>query len=121
MKSMKTGTSEIGNRRFGFFLLRVLIGAALVFGVLVGINYFVDASHVITSRSHEQMAVLALEGNTVAMPENYNERSFQMAVVDHMKSRPETLVLGSSRGMSVASAAAFSAARIRFEDESSKP
>lgn len=91
--------SEIRNRSFWFLLLRVLIAAALILGIIVGINYFVDASHVITSRSHEQMAVIALQGDPVAVPENYNERSFQMAIVDHLSAQPETLVLGSSRGM----------------------
>ena len=52
------------------FLLRVLIFAVIALGIVVGINYFVDASHVITSRSLEQMARLVLEGNTVAVPEN---------------------------------------------------
>ena len=77
---MKT---EILNRRFLVFLLRFLIVAAVVLGLVVGVNYFIDASHVITSRSQEQMAKLVLEGNTVAVPDNYNERIFQVAVLDH--------------------------------------
>ena len=44
--------SEIGNRRFLFFLLRVLVIAALAVGIVAGINYFVDASHVISSKTH---------------------------------------------------------------------
>ena len=81
------------------FLLRVLIFAVIALGIVVGINYFVDASHVITSRSLEQMARLVLEGNTVAVPENYNERIYQMAVLDQIKEMPETVVIGNSRGM----------------------
>ena len=91
--------SEIGNRRFLLFLLRVLIVAAVAVGIVVSVNYFVDASHVITSRTHEDMARLAVEGKTVAVPENYNERHFQLAVVNHMKTLPETVVVGTSRGM----------------------
>ena len=45
------------------------------------------------------MAKLALSGKTVAVPENYNERSFQMSIVDQMKTMPETVVAGTSRGM----------------------
>ena len=93
---MKT---EIRNKSFLFFLLRVLIFAALAVGIVVGINYTVDASHVITSRSQEEMAKLVLEGNTIAVPENYNERIFQMAVIDRMTEIPETAVIGASRGM----------------------
>ena len=99
MAPKNASSSEIRNKRFWFFILGVLLSAALIVGVIVGVNYTVDASHVITSRSSEQMAVLALEGNAVAVPENYNERTFQMAIVDHMSSQPETLVLGCSRGM----------------------
>ena len=93
---MKT---EIRNRKFLLFLLRAAVAAAVVLGVITGINYFVDACHVITYRSQEQMAKLALEGNIVATPENYDDRIFQMAVVDHMQALPETVVVGSSRGM----------------------
>ena len=91
--------SEIRNRRFLAFVLRILIAAVLIVAVIVGINYFVDASQVITSRSQDAMAELVLAGNTVAAPENYNERVYQMAILDHMKEIPETVVLGSSRGM----------------------
>lgn len=93
---MKT---EIRNRRFFLFLLRVLIAAALAVGLVVGINVSVDGSGVITARSHDRMAVLLMQGETIAVPENYNARSLQMAVVNHTPALPETLVLGSSRGM----------------------
>ena len=68
-------------------------------GIVVGVNYFVDASHVISSRSQEEMAKLSLEGSIVAVPENYNERIYQMAVLNRMPSIPETVVVGASRGM----------------------
>ena len=92
-------TSEIANRRFWRFLLRTLLAAALALGLVVGVNYGVDACHIITSRSMKQMASLVLAGNAVAVPENYNERIYQMALLDGMRSPPETAVVGSSRGM----------------------
>ncbi len=98
---MKT---EIRNKRFLLFLFQVFVTAALALGIVVGINYFVDASHVISSRSQEEMAKLALEGNPVAVPENYNERIYQMAVLNRMPSIPETVVIGASRGMLLGSA-----------------
>lgn len=93
---MKT---EISNRNFLFFLLHVLIFAVFAVGIVVGTNYYVDGSHVITSRSQDEMASLVMEGKTVAVPENYNERIFQMAVLDRMTVIPDTVVIGSSRGM----------------------
>ena len=90
--------SEIRNRHFLLFVLRVFIAAVLILGVIVGMNYFVDASQVITSRGQDQMAELVLAGNIVAVPENYNERVYQMALLERMKEMPSTIVLGSSRG-----------------------
>ena len=90
--------SEIRNRRFLLFLLKAALIAALAVGAVVLVNYTVDASHVISTRSQEQLASLVLEGNTVAVPENYNERVYQMAVIGQMAGMPETIVLGSSRG-----------------------
>ena len=93
---MKT---EIRNRRFFLFLLRVLIAAILAVGLVVGVNVSVDGSHVITARSHEEMAHLLLQGETIVSPENFNGRSLQMAVISQASVPPETLVIGSSRGM----------------------
>ena len=42
------------------FVLRVAIAAVLIVGVIVGVNYFVDASQVITPRGQEQLAQLVL-------------------------------------------------------------
>ena len=80
-------------------VLRVAVAAVLIVGLIVGVNYFVDASQVITSRGQEQMAELVLAGNIVAVPENYNERVYEMALLERMKEMPETVVLGASRGM----------------------
>ena len=80
-------------------ILRVAIAAVLIVGLIVGVNYFVDASQVITSRGQEQMAERVLGGNIVAVPENYNERVYQTAILGQMKEMPETIVLGASRGM----------------------
>ena len=93
---MKT---EIKNKNFIKFTIQAMSVIAVIFGCIVGVNYFVDASQVITSRFHTQMAKIALGGDIVAVPENYNERVYQMAIVDEMKDMPETIVIGCSRGM----------------------
>ena len=84
-------STEILNRRFLLFLLKILIAAVLVLAFIAVFNSSVDASHVITSKNHDRMAELALEGNIVAVPENYNERVYQLAIVNHMPSMPETV------------------------------
>lgn len=90
---------EIRNRDFIKFNLQVIIFVIPIFACIAGINYFVDASQVITSRFHTQMAQMALSGNIVAVPQNYNERVYQIAVINEMKEVPETVVIGCSRGM----------------------
>lgn len=82
------------------FIINVFIYYAVISGTIIGTNYFVDASSVIRPQ-HTQMARLALEGNIIATPENYNERVYQVCIVDNMKTLPETIVIGSSRGMFV--------------------
>ena len=90
---------EIRNPQFRLFLRQVILLICLILGAILSINYFVDASQVITTRSSKDMARLALNGQIVAMPKNYNERVYQVSVIEQMKLMPETIVIGSSRGM----------------------
>lgn len=66
---------------------------------IVAINYFIDVSEVIRHGQYSEMAELSLAGNIVATPLNYNERLYQVAVVNAMHDIPETVVIGCSRGM----------------------
>lgn len=84
--------------QFILFLIKCGIYTALVLGIIISTNFFVDASSTIRPM-HSKMAQLALKGNIVAAPENYNERAYQACIVNEMKRPPETIVIGSSRGM----------------------
>lgn len=81
-------------------IIKAFIYGVSTFTVVVGVNFAVDASSVIRPQ-HTQMAKLALDGNIVAVPENYNERAYQVCIVDGLTKIPETVVIGSSRGMFV--------------------
>ncbi|MBR1439106.1 MAG: hypothetical protein IJ587_11290, partial [Synergistaceae bacterium] len=81
------------------FIFDVVLLFTILASTVVGINYFVDASGVITPDSYYEMAKLALSGNTIATPLNYNERLYQVAIIEEMKSIPSTIVIGCSRGM----------------------
>lgn len=93
---MKT---ELINKNLIKFLTQVIVVVVIVLSLIAWINTRIDASQVITSHWHTQMAKLALDGNAVATPENYNERVYQVAIVDEMSHIPDTIVIGSSRGM----------------------
>lgn len=94
---MKT---ELKNKKFIMFLAQVIVVVAIVLSLIVFVNTRIDASQVITIGDwNTQTAKLALDGNVVAVPENYNERVYQRAVVDEMSVIPDTVVIGSSRGM----------------------
>lgn len=86
------------NRKFLFFLIKYSACAALALMLVVLTNYCIDASSIIRPM-HTQMARLALAGHTVKVPENYNERAYQVCIVNEMNSVPGTVVIGSSRGM----------------------
>ena len=76
-----------------------LLALALMFAVLLtigAINYSIDNSHV-WYWNYNQLAKLALSDNLVAVPTNYNERQYQVAIVDQMEHYPNTIVIGSSR------------------------
>lgn len=92
--------TELKNKEFIMFLAQVIVVVAIVLLLIVGVNTRIDASQVITIGDwNTQTAKLALDGNVVAVPENYNERVYQRAVVDEMSVIPDTIVIGSSRGM----------------------
>lgn len=91
--------SEIKNKQFIIFLLQVVFGLFAIVCIVVLFNYFIDASQVIHDELYPEMAKLALEGNTVATPENYDERRYQIAVIENERELPDAIVIGSSRGM----------------------
>ncbi len=81
-------------------LSKVFVYGIAILSTVSGVNYAFDASSVIRPQ-HTQMAKLSLAGNTVAVPENYNERVYQVCIVNNLRKIPETVVIGSSRGMFV--------------------
>lgn len=88
------------NRDFFRFTFNAAVIPLVLAGLVVAVNCSVDSSYTIRGNQfYSQMARLALAGNIVAVPMNYNERLYQVAVVSEMKDIPETLVAGSSRGM----------------------
>lgn len=79
-------------------LLKAFVYGIVILSIIISVNYTVDASSVIKPQ-HTQMAKLSLAGHIVAVPENYNERVYQMCIVNNFGKIPETIVIGSSRGM----------------------
>lgn len=86
------------NRGFILLFLQVLIYETAIALIIACTNISIDASYVIQPQ-HTEMAKLALSGNIVAQPQNYNERVYQVCIVSNMKTIPETIVIGCSRGM----------------------
>ena len=73
--------------------------AVFFMAVVLGINVSIDYSEVISHGDYDEMARLALSGNTIVTPLNYNERLYQVFIVNEMETLPETIVIGCSRGM----------------------
>lgn len=81
-------------RKFALFTLALMFTVMLTIGA---VNYSIDSSY-IWHRNYDQLAELALSGNMVMVPTNYNERQYQVAIVDQMEHYPDAIVIGSSRG-----------------------
>lgn len=86
------------NKDFVKLILIAAIYGIAIFSIIIYVNISIDAASVIRPQ-HTELAKLALAGNTVSVPENYNDRVFQVCIVNNIKSMPETVVIGSSRGM----------------------
>ena len=91
--------TELTNKEFIKFMIQAIIVVAIVLSLIAWINIRIDASYAISPQSHVQMAKLALAGNAVVAPGNYNERVYQVSIVNEMSDIPDTIVIGSSRGM----------------------
>ncbi len=97
-------TKESNNKEFIGFSIRVLIGLTLIVGFIMGTNCLIDGSSVISGgKLYSNMAQLALSGHIVATPKNYDGRKYQVAVIDELTKEPDTIVIGSSRGMFIGS------------------
>ena len=83
---------------YAFFLLEVAFYALAIVALIVLTNCSIDASSVINPK-YMEMAGLSLEGNIVATSDNYNERVYQVCIVEQMDEIPDTIVIGNSRGM----------------------
>lgn len=89
---------------FSRFAIR-LAGFAPLAALLVGVNYFVDPAHLFDKGRTERDVVTALSaGQRVTGLANYDERQFQRELAARDTTTPETLVIGSSRAMTVSSA-----------------
>jgi hypothetical protein len=82
-----------------------LAGFAPLGALLVGVNYFVDPAHLFDRGRTEREIVTALsDGRRVTGLNNYDERGFQRELAMRDTTAPQTLVIGSSRSMTVSSA-----------------
>ena len=89
---------------FSRFAIR-LAGFAPLAALLVGVNYFVDPAHLFDRGRTEREIVAALSGGgRVTGLNNYDERGFQRELAKRDTAAPQTLVIGSSRAMTVGSA-----------------
>lgn len=65
-------------------------------------NYFIDSNGIFTYKDFtEKAAIEVVNGHYVAGMENYNERIFEKQLILHDKTKYKSIVLGSSRSMSI--------------------
>lgn len=67
--------------------------------LLIGVNYFGDASHLFSSDYEKRVTDLLLQGKNVTNIANYDERLVQKEIITKMVDSREIIILGSSRTM----------------------
>lgn len=83
------------------FALKYALVFGTIFAVIGIVNYTIDSADAFgtLSKNYEELAELSLNGQAVAISGSYNERLYQYTIIEKMEKAPETIVLGSSRGM----------------------
>lgn len=86
------------NKNILLSFFQLILFEIIIISFIVITNVTIDASCAIQPQ-YDEMASLSLAGNIVTQPKNYNERAYQVSIVENMEKLPQTIVIGSSRGM----------------------
>ncbi|MFV8224388.1 hypothetical protein [Christiangramia aquimixticola] len=81
------------------FYKRILIIAAPILFLIIGVNYFGDAAKIFHDDYEKQITKILENGDYVTNIRNYNERILQEELVKGKQKAPDVLVIGSSRTM----------------------
>lgn len=81
------------------FLINSFLFLIPVVILLVSLNYYVDISNSFNTDYSKKIAKILCRGDHVTNLTNYNDRICQKEVISCLQNVPETIVLGSSRGM----------------------
>ena len=84
-------------KRYGKAILVFLPLLAL----LMGVNYYADPANVLRGGYEEQVAHIMASGQNATNLRNMDDRSFIQSYVQQASQKPQTLVLGPSRGMQI--------------------
>src|SRR5258708_5337723 len=87
-------------------LIKLLALIAVYFLSIILINYYGDAGYLFSnSYSFEsKLADALLNKNTVLVCNNYNDRSVKRLLLNNISKKPEVLIFGSSRTMTITNA-----------------
>ncbi len=83
-----------------FFVQSFFISSFLIFSFIFFVNYWYDPAGIFssgTSKVETRIAEYILENGSLHVPlRNYDERAMKVALIEHLKSNPETVIIGSS-------------------------
>jgi len=81
------------------FIIKTLIFATVILTLLISVNYWGDAANIFHTGYERNIANIIYTNKNAANISNYDERILQRELINKIKSKPDILILGSSRTM----------------------
>lgn len=86
---------------FNKFTKLFVLTTVIILSLIAGFNYWVDPSGIFHNKKIDLAVKYLTEGQAVSGLVDYNERLLKKELILYTKTKPETIVLGSSRAMGI--------------------
>lgn len=80
-------------------IYKLMLMTAIVYGVVAGVNYFIDPANIYHTATVEKMAAYLNENKIVNVPANIDEGQLQEKRISTLTWQPDTVIIGSSHIM----------------------
>ena len=90
---------SISNFNLKKFILKTSIFAIVILTLLMSVNYWGDAAKIFHTGYERNIANIIYSSKNATNISNYDERILQKELINKIKSKPDILILGSSRTM----------------------
>jgi hypothetical protein len=81
------------------FIYKIIFFALPILTVVFLVNYFGDAARLFDNNFEKQMVKILVNGQYITNINNYDERLFQKELISNKETKPNIVIIGSSRAM----------------------